>query len=208
MDGTRGTGRSGFSIDRRELLASAAGMPALVGCLDGGADDGDDGDGGTDTSGDGAGEPPFEIATIDAPGSEAGTVQIPQSGRVTCCNFTRTQCPTSRGLLPTLGEAKTRLENEGYAVGGDDPAIRFLSVTDATSGPSPSDDELAAWFDENGGDWPLGRDETGASYEYYEIDGYPTTIVLDGAGESRWRNAGDTTASTVVTAVETALEEG
>lgn len=193
-----------FGTTRRKLLVTTAGTTALVGCLDDSTDD-DDGD--TDTDGDPPAEPPFEIATINAVGSEAGTVRIPQSGRALLCNFTRTECPTSRGLLSTIGEAKTRLESEGYAVGGDDADVRFLSVTDGTSGPSPSDDELATWFGENGGDWALGRDETGASYDYYEIQGYPTTMTIDGTEEVRWRTRGDSAASTIVGAVETALEE-
>jgi hypothetical protein len=191
-------------MNRRALLA-AAGTTALVGCLD---DAGDDGNGnGDDGNGDdGATEPPFEIATIDAPGSEAGTVRVPQSDRAMLLNFTRTQCPTSRALLSTIAEAKDGLEAEGYAVDGDDPDVRFCSITDGTTGPSPSDAELAAWFEDNGGDWPIGRDETGVCNDYYEVVGFPTTVAIDGEGTVRWRNRSGTRAAVIERAVVDVLE--
>ncbi len=186
-------------MKRRDLLATTVATTALVGCLSGP----DEGNGESD---DAPVEPPFEIATLDAPGSEAGPLTIPASSRPALCNFTRTECPTSRGFLSTLAEAKSRLEDGGYAVGGTEPDVRFLSVTDGTSGPSPTDDELATWFGDNGGNWSLGRDESGASYDYYGIDGYPTTIVLDAAGTVRWRNRGESSPGTITATVREVLE--
>ncbi|WP_254764229.1 TlpA family protein disulfide reductase [Natrinema marinum] len=188
-------------MNRRELLASTGGMVALGGCLD---SDSETQDPGTESPP----SPPFEIVTIDARGSTAGTVRVPQPERVLLCNFTRTQCPTSRAHLSTLAEAKRRLEEAGYAIDGDEADARFLSIVDDTSGPYPSDDELRIWFDENGGNWPLGHDRDGTCYEFYEITGYPTTMTVDRTGEVRWRNQSGTSPATIVTAVERALAEG
>ncbi|MDS0477849.1 TlpA family protein disulfide reductase [Natrinema sp. 1APR25-10V2] len=192
--------RTGTSMNRRALLAATAGMTALGGCLDSGSENRTDG---TES------QPslPFEIATIDATGSTASTVRVPQSGRTMLLNFTRTQCPTSRAHLSTLAEAKATLEDSGYAIDGDESDAGFLSIVDGTSGPDPSDGELRAWFDENGGNWPLGRDRDGTCHEFYEISGYPTTMTIDGTGEVRWRDQSGTARSTIVTAVERALTE-
>ncbi|ELY70236.1 peroxiredoxin family protein [Natrinema versiforme] len=187
-------------MNRRTLLASTVAMPALVGCLDGGTDEGE-------TEPDEPTEPPFEIATIDASGSEAGTVRVPQSGRVMVLNFTRTECPTSRAQLSRIADVKVALAEEGYTVDGDDPEIRFCSITNGTRGPDPSDEELAAWFDENGGNWPIGRDETGVCNEYYEIDGFPTMLTVDGTGAVQWRDRSSTSGAIFGTARD-ALEGG
>lgn len=187
-------------MKRRGLLTTTVGMTALVGCLDGGPEDDDAGDD------DDPAEPPFEIVTIDAPGSEAGTVTVPDASRPMLCNFTRTECPTSRALLSTIAEAKTRLENEGYAVDGAEPDVRFLSLTDGSRDPSPTDDELAAWFDENDGNWPLGRDESGGSYDYYDIRGYPTMVVIDSTDAIHWRNRSGSSPGNIVSAVTDAIE--
>ncbi|MFA9501586.1 TlpA family protein disulfide reductase [Natrinema sp. H-ect1] len=187
-------------MKRRHLLATTAATTALVGCLSGPDDEGAGEDDDAPT------EPPFEIATLDASGSESGTITVPDSSRSLLCNFTRTECPTSRGFLSTLAEAMSRLEGGGYAVGGADPDVRFLSVTDGTSGPSPTDDELAAWFEANGGNWWLGRDEPGTCYDYYGIDGYPTTILVDSVGTVHWRNRGESSPGTVTATVRDALE--
>lgn len=176
---------------RRRLVAIAgtAGLSAISGCLDDGSD-ADDGPGnGVDDS------PPFEIRTVDAPGSEAGTVQIPQDGRVMLINFTRTQCPTSEGLLSQIDAARDDLED----------SVFVISVIDGTSGPTSSADELADWWIEHDGNWTVGLDEDGALNDYYDISGIPVLIAIDGAGEIHWQNSGTTTAGNIVSGVEKAV---
>lgn len=220
-------------MKRRDLLARAT-LPAvagavLAGCLDGTAtDDGSDGDDGGDAAPDGAEslELPIEIRTVDAPGSEAGTTTVPRPDRALLINFTRTRCPTSEGFLGPLGEANAALEAE-YDVGldggtgesgdrnegengdenGEEAApVGVLSVTNGTRGPQPSADELAAWWREHDGDWPIGIDENGRLNDYYGVRGFPTTVAIDGDGAVHWRADEPTNARNVVAGVEDALE--
>ena len=186
---------------RRRQFVAAAGLVGVAGCLGDGSEPNDADDG---TAGDGALEPPFEVETIDAPGSEAGSVSVPATDRLLVVNFARTRCPTSEGLLAEIDEAADGLA-ETYDV-GTDGVVEFLTATDGTSGPSPSDDELAAWWDDHGGDWPVGTDESGALYDYYDVTGVPALAAIDPEGAVRWREEGATSAPRIVSGVERALE--
>lgn len=202
-------------MNRRELLAGAgasAGTAVIAGCL-GGPDPTDDSDADADDTPDGddntAPKLPIAVETVDAPGSEAGTMMVPQTDRVLLVNFTRTQCPTSEGFLETLGEARATLESERDAADlADDDAVAFLSVTNGTRGPQPSPDELAAWWDEHDGHWPVGIDRDGALNDYYDVAGFPTTVAVDGEGMVHWRRDEPTSARNVVSGIEDALEAG
>ncbi|WP_265110459.1 TlpA family protein disulfide reductase [Halosolutus halophilus] len=198
----------GATMNRRALLAAAAGLGTVGagGCLDGGSggneiDDADDADDGAD----GDGGPPYEIELIDAPGSEAGTVTVPQSGQVVLVNFTRQFCPTSIGYLSNVGEAYDRLASE-YDVGPDGDVF-VLSVIDWTQGATPSNEELADWWIENDGYWPIGIDRSGEFFdEYHNTDEFPGTAAIDGDGEVHWDDLGGTTPSNIVSGVRGAVE--
>ncbi|RQG99788.1 TlpA family protein disulfide reductase [Natrarchaeobius oligotrophus] len=188
------------------MLAGAAGV-AVAGCLDDGTGepDADGADGTDELTDDGSAGPPFEIATIDAPGSEAGTTTVPREGTVFLVNFTRTACPTSEGMVSTIRDARDRLAETDEL---DDGAVsvEFLSVTDPTRGLDPTDEELASWWDEHDGDWPIGVDGDGVMNRHYDVSGFPTTVAIDGAGTVHWRSSRGTAASNVVTGVREAVE--
>lgn len=193
-------------MNRRDLLAAAGGLglAPLAGCIDDGSgveEEGEDGDEGEEEPNT---DPPFDIPTIDAPGSREGTFTVPKPDRVTVVNFTRTECPTSEGLLERIGNARDQLEGD-YEL-GPDGTVAFLSVTDETRGLDPTPEELAAWWREHDGNWPVGIDENGRLNEYYGVDGFPTVAVLDGAGEVHWRNRGNTRARTIAFNAEEVIE--
>ncbi|MFC4436928.1 MULTISPECIES: TlpA family protein disulfide reductase [Natrialbaceae] len=193
---------------RRRAVLSLAGLVAIGGCLDGSSDSEDDDSEADDTEADGdeseAASPPFDVATVDAPGSEAGSMPVPQEGQVTFVNFTRLLCPTSEGLIETIGDVRSELESR-YEVGSDGD-VRLVSVIDPRSGPDPSDDELAEWWEEHDGRWPIGVDEDGSLNDYYDVEGFPTVVVVDGDGEVHWRDTGGTSSRNMVSGVERALE--
>lgn len=191
---------------RRRTLLAVAGASAVAGCLEDDADDdsdlddnGDDGD-----DGDAPDSPPFELRTVEAPGSEAGATTVPREGQVTFLNPTRTLCPTSEGLIETIGDARAEIGSR-YDVGPDGD-VRFVSMVDPRSGPDPTEEELADWWNEHGGEWPIGIDEDGTINDYYEVNGFPTVLALDADGEVHWRDTGGTGASNMVTGIERALE--
>lgn len=188
-----------MDVSRRELLVGVAGLGAIIaggivvtrGPMDDDPDGTDAGESGSEESG-----PPFDVRTIDAPDGDEGPVRLPESGRATVLNFTRTRCPTSREHLSTLSRARERVDSD----------VRFLSVVDWRRDPADSDEEVADWWDQTDGNWYLGADDDGDLNEYYDVQGFPTTVVLDGEGEIRWRAAGETTSDAVVDGVESALE--
>ncbi|WP_293028792.1 TlpA family protein disulfide reductase [Natronococcus sp.] len=184
---------------RRRTLLAAVGASAVAGCLE------DDAAGDSDADGtDEPESPPFEVRTVDAPGSEAGATSVPGSEQVTFLNPTRTLCPTSEGLIETIGDARADLESR-YDVGPDGD-VRFVSLVDPRSGPDPTEDELADWWDEHDGEWTVGIDEDGTINDYYEVRGFPTVIALDADGEAHWRDTGGTGASNMIRGIERALE--
>lgn len=190
-----------MGVKRRPLLALGC-TSALVGCLDGGGNDGE-ADGDAAPNGDAA-SPPFELRTVDAPGSEDGTATVPGAGQVTFLNPTRTLCPTSEGLIGTIGDARAELESR-YEVGPDGD-VRFVSLVDPRSGPDPTPAELGEWWVEHGGEWTIGIDEDGSINDHYEVSGFPTVLAVDDSGEAHWRDTGGTGSSNMVDGIERALE--
>ncbi|WP_139305421.1 TlpA family protein disulfide reductase [Natronorubrum sediminis] len=199
----RETIRAPSSAHRRAVVLSvgAIALTPLSGCLEG-TDPGSDGD---DDSDDAAREASSdEVETIDATGSTAGTVAVPAAERIQLVNFTRRLCPTSEGLLTEIDDARAELaESESIEA---DETVDTLSVIDGDSDERPTEEELAEWWDDHDGDWPIGFDDDGSLSDALEIAVRPTTVVLDDAGTVHWRTEGDTSASNLVSAVETALE--
>lgn len=182
---------------RRRSLLALIGLTASTGCTDEESP--------TDSETDSDEEsPPFEILTVDAPGSEAGTVTIPREEQVTFLNFTRLFCPTSEGLIGTIDDVRGYLESR-YDTGpnGD---VRVVSAIDGSSGPDPSPAELGDWWAEHGGRWTIGIDEDGTLNDYYEVPGFPTVMAIDGEGTVHWRDTGGTTSENMIEGVEAALE--
>ncbi|WP_306056813.1 TlpA family protein disulfide reductase [Natronococcus wangiae] len=192
---------------RRAVLALAG--AAVGGCLDdwggaGDAESGGDMDEGNGSDESDAESPPFDVTTVEAPGSDAGTVSVPREEVVTFLNFTRLLCPTSEGLIGTIGDVRTELESR-YDVGPDGD-VWFISVINPNFGADPSREELAEWWDEHDGQWAIGIDEGSSLNEYYEVGGYPTVVTLDDDGEVHWRDTGGTSSDNMITGVERALE--
>lgn len=190
--------RLGRSPTRRRLLAGA-GLAAVAGCLE------DDASSEPTAGSDEPAGPPFELATVDAPGSEAGTAIVPAGDRPLLVNFTRTGCPTSEGLLENVDDAADRLAAARNLESGDGLAV--LSVIDATYGSDDSPAELADWWTAHDGDWPLGVDEDGALTDHYDVGGFPVLAVIDADGEVRWREADATSVDRIVDGVADALED-
>lgn len=185
---------------RRELLAGVGSVGALAGgtgiVLGGLPSFG--GEPAADTGGDDGSEWPIEVATIDARGSDGGTVTVPNDG-ITLAEFFVTGCGKCQAQMPRLAEARSRLVDD-Y---GDD--LTVLSVTYQSADSMP-DDELRSWWRNHDGNWAVGRDTTSSLAANYGIFGYPVTIVVDETGEKRWEKRGVGSSDDIVQAVEAAFE--
>ena len=183
----------------RAFIAGTTVLATGAGCLEDGSD-GDDRDG----AGNESAEPAIELAAIDAPGSDGGTVGIPSEGQIQLVNCIRITCPTSRAMLSRVADARDRLA-ESYDVGADG-TVHVITVVDEYSGSAASPSELADWWAEQDGDWTIAVDEDGTLFDAYEVTGTPTTLAVDGTGEVHWRDEGGTTSNAVAGGVEDALE--
>ena len=176
---------------RRELLATlaTATAAATAGC--------DSlGESLTDTEGEGE-QGPVTVETLDAPGSSAGTATVPAPGRVTFVEFFATTCDICAAQISAVGAAYDRLDSD----------VQFLSVTSEPVGLSVSKGEVASWWADHDGDWPVGVDDGTALARRYDATSVPTAVVVDAPGRVAWRHAGRTDADTIVEAIESAGEQ-
>lgn len=141
---------------------------------------------------------PLEIETVDAPGSEAGTVLVPATDRPTFVDIFGTWCPPCVEQMPALAEANDRIGDE----------VRFISVTSESVGDDGAmpESELVEWWDEHDGDWLLGLDPTAELTERYLAGGYPSAVAIDASGQVQWSESGVKTADELVAGIERALE--
>ncbi|ELY94947.1 alkyl hydroperoxide reductase/ thiol specific antioxidant/ Mal allergen [Natrialba chahannaoensis JCM 10990] len=130
-----------------------------------------------DTDSDDSGGP-IVLETIDATGSEEGTLEVPNDG-VTVAMFFAPSCGNCQALMPNLREASDQLHEE-Y---GDD--VTVVSITS-----NRSEDELREWWDEHDGNWYLGHDPGRTLGVTYRVAGYPVIIVIDENGEKHWHKNG------------------
>ncbi|QLG50785.1 TlpA disulfide reductase family protein [Natrinema halophilum] len=151
----------------------------------------------TSTSSDGS-EWPVEIETIDARGSEAGTITVP-NGDVTVVMFFVTGCGQCQTHMPRFAEARSQL------VEAHEDELTFLSVTYQSPDTMPAD-ELRSWWTDHGGNWNVGYDPDSDLAANYRVVGYPVTLVIDGEGEKRWEELGVGYSADIVEAVESVVE--
>ena len=132
------------------------------------------------------------VDTIDAPGSEAGSIELPAPGRPTFIDFFATWCNPCEKQMPALAAANDR-------IGGD---VRFVSVT--TEGIPEA--EIVEWWAEHDGDWLLAHDPTTELTAEYSPPGIPYAVAVDAAGRIRWSEPGRKTADEFVAGIEQAME--
>ncbi|APW99871.1 alkyl hydroperoxide reductase [Halobiforma lacisalsi AJ5] len=201
-------------MNRRELLAGVTsagvlggaaatfrfGLPSFATASGAGSTaDSSGGDGDSDGDGNGNGNDsggPIELETIDARGSEAGTLPVPNDG-VTVVMFFSPACGTCRKLMPHLAAARERLVDAGY---GD--ALTVVSVT-----ARQSESSLREWWLEYEGNWYLGFDPGRSLAAQYQVVGYPVLVAVDEDGNSRWTDTGVVSADRIVRNVEPLLED-
>lgn len=184
---------------RRDLLAGIGSAGVLAG---GGAIavfgipslDPSDGDGETNRGA------PVELETADAPGSEVGSIVVPDPNLVTFVDFFATWCTPCKRQMPALAEANSRI--------GVSDDVQFASITSERVGPDGqlTEAELAEWWDEHGGEWTIGLDPMAELEVRYEGTPYPKAVVIDTNGRVVWSHQGVTDADTIVEGIETGLD--
>lgn len=185
---------------RRDLLAGVAGAGTVIGggaiavyglpAVDDPAPESD--------SADGTGGDPLTIETVDAPGSDAGEILVPEPGRATFVDIFGTWCAPCIEQMEALAEAHERIGDE----------VLFVSVTNESVGENRaiSEAELVDWWDEHDGNWTLGLDRRTEVTERYLAGGYPSAAAIDATGTVQWSDSGIKTADELVAGIEHALD--
>ncbi|MFU8868320.1 TlpA family protein disulfide reductase [Natronococcus sp.] len=188
---------------RRDLVAGIGSLGVLAGAGSivryGPPSVGGDGeaDGEAENDGDEDEEWPIEAETIEARGSEAGTLTIP-SNEVMVLMFFVNGCGNCQVQAGRLADARAELEADH----GDD--VRFLSLTYDSEEQIPPD-ELREWWETHGGNGYVSYEASRPMQEYAAV-GYPVTIVIDPDGEEHWRETGTTGGREIAAEVERVLE--
>jgi len=139
---------------------------------------------------------PTTLDTIEAPGSRDGEVTLPADDRPTFVDFFGTWCAPCVEQMPALGEAEDRVGDE----------VLFVSVTTEDVGGALSEEAVADWWRDHGGDWLVAADVTAELAAKLNVGGYPTAVALDASRRIRWSDSGVHTADEIVAGIETALE--
>jgi hypothetical protein len=187
---------------RRDVVAGVGSLGTLGGAVhlvrNGPPQFGDeDADGEASSEGTTSTDGPIDVETIDARGSESGSMSVP-SDRATVVMFFVNGCGTCQVQAGRIADAKAALEADH----GDD--VRFLSVTYDSREQIPPDD-LREWWDDHGGNGSLSYDASELMRRYSAV-GYPVTIVLDTDGDEHWRETGTTHGSDLARAVKSVID--
>ncbi len=137
-----------------------------------------------------------EVETIDAPGSDPGTVQIPDPDRPTVLKFFATWCTVCQSMMEPTGEVYDRLGE----------AVRFLSVTNEPVGDTVTRADVATWWDKHDGRWTVGLDRGLELTEALDASEVPYTFVVDSEGIVQWADSGYKSADELSAAITAAVE--
>lgn len=128
----------------------------------------------------GTGIEPVAVETVDAPGSTAGTMMVPERGRVSVVEFFATWCSVCAASMPTLREIHDGL-------GGD---VQFISVTNEPLGHAITRQDVTDWWIEHDGNWPVGIDTDLTLTERLDATGVPTMVILDADNHVTYSHTG------------------
>jgi thiol-disulfide isomerase/thioredoxin len=187
---------------RRDLIAGLAGAATVGGAavwyadLDGMSPDGtgrpgtdgpDDASGNADAS---AGIDPVRLPTVDAPGSSGDPVAVPARGRVSVVTFFATWCHVCEAEMATLGTVHEAV--------GD---VQFVSVTNEPVGHAVTREEVANWWREHDGNWPVALDTDLELTDALGVAGVPRVFVCDTDNAVTWTGKGHVAAAEIEQAV-------
>jgi thiol-disulfide isomerase/thioredoxin len=164
---------------RRDLLIGAGSVAALGG----GAAVAFDavGTAGEDTVGS------VELDAIEAPGSDAGVMRIPDPGRVTFLELFATWCSVCESMMPELAAAHESVSDD----------VQFVSVTNEPLGNTTTHEDVAEWWRRHNGAWPVAADRDLELSRRLDASGVPYAFVLDRRNRIVWRHRGRTSAETI-----------
>lgn len=139
---------------------------------------------------------PVELRAVEAPGSSGGTITVPERGEVTFVELFATWCTVCEGMMPEVAAAHEAVGDE----------VQFVSVTNEPLGNTATAEDVAEWWDEHGGAWPVAHDADLALTEALDASGVPYAFVLDERNRVVWKHRGRGDAEELTAAVRDTLE--
>ena len=164
-------------MKRRDVIAGLGGLAVLGGGAGLALDVGD--------RGSQEAVEPLELETLDAPGSSAGAVTVPERGRVTVLELFATWCTVCQSMMPEMAALHDAVGDE----------VQFLSVTNEPVGDTVTRADIAEWWTSHDGDWTLAVDEDLGLTQRLDATGVPYTFVLDEDNRIAWKHKGRSTAA-------------
>jgi hypothetical protein len=123
---------------------------------------------------------PLELPRIDAPGSPPGTETVPEEGRITYLSLFATWCTICQRKMGPLGEAAAAVDDD----------VQFVSVTNEPVGKTVAPGEVAQWWADHDGAWPVAYDEALELSRRVGARGVPYSVVFDADNRVTWSDGG------------------
>ena len=141
---------------------------------------------------------PVEVESVEAPGSPAGRIVVPERGRVTFLEFFATWCHVCAETMAPVGEAHDAVGDE----------VQFVSVTNEPVGHAVTRAEVREWWADHDGRWPVALDADLRLTEALDVTGVPTAVVLDADNAVTWTGTGVKPADELVARIDAAGRSG
>ena len=142
---------------------------------------------------------PVQIETVDAPGSNQGTIRVPVEDTVTVIDLFATWCTPCKAQMDVLAPV-----HERYA---DNDRVTFVSVTNERIGGTLSLDDIRDWWRQNDGHWTLGLDPDSSLMRILRANGLPYIAIAAADGTITWGERGITKADPLRSEIEAALDQ-
>lgn len=139
-----------------------------------------------------------ELETIDAPGSQAGEIVVPQQGTVTVLEFFATWCGVCSRQMEPMGAVYDDL--------GHHDDLQFLSVTNEPVGQTVTREDVADWWADHDGRWTVALDTDLTLTERLDASGVPYTYVIDRSNTVAYAERGFKAADELAGPIERTLE--
>jgi thiol-disulfide isomerase/thioredoxin len=140
---------------------------------------------------------PVQIETMDALGSDHGSIHVPVEDTVTVIDLFATWCTPCKAQMDVLAPI--------HATYADNAHVSFVSVTNERIGGTLSRADIREWWRQNDGHWTLGLDPDSSLMGVLKASGLPYIAIAAADGTITWHHGGITNANTLRSEIEAAL---
>ncbi len=132
------------------------------------------------------GQLPLTVETLDARGSAGGETTVPTPGAVTVVDLFATWCGPCDEQLDILAPLATEYDG-----------VSFVSVTNERPSETFTREDIATWWNRNGGAWTVGLDPGSDLLSAFDATGLPYIAITDRSGAVVYDHGGLAGASTL-----------